>query len=111
MANSTGSLTESAGGPEIVHDIPVRQPTQNMSYGEGPVPAGGDPSSSSVVSDHLPIIPEHETSLPHLDQKDKKTSNSAPKDKKSSPYLATIVFAIAMVCLAAGAYLKFIANN
>lgn len=109
--NSAGSSTEQSAGPEIVHDIPVRQPTQNANYGEGPLPGGGGQSPSFIESIHIPEVKKLGFQLPHLDQKIKDNANPAPKAKKSSPVLASVILLAAMVCLTAGAYLKFVATN
>lgn len=98
--------TEPPAGPEIVHDIPVRQPTQNANYGEGPLPGGGDQSPSFIESIHVPEVNKPGLQVPHLDRSPKDKAGSKPKTKKSRPVLATMVFLAALVCLAAGTYLK-----
>lgn len=101
LPKSANESTEPPAGPEIVHDIPVRQPSQGIDTGE-PEPAPTDHETSFIVSDKNLGIP-----LPHLGKKDESKANPPAKDKKSSPVLATVVFLAALVCLAAGAYLKY----
>ena len=102
---------EPPAGPEIVHDIPVRQPSQNTSYGEDPLPSQSSQSPSSIISEHLSAAKKLSISLPHLDQKTEDNPSPVPKAKKPRPVLAMAVFAVAMICLAAGSYLKFVASS
>jgi hypothetical protein len=85
--------------PEIIGDIPVQassEPTNN----EQRLPAAKNDDSSFIV----PVAP-----LPTAANKDKakpKTKNSQPK-----PGLAIAIALLAIICVAAGAYLKFFSSR
>ena len=107
VANPARSSTEPPAEPEIVHDIPVRQPIQNMSYGEGPMPPGGDQGPSFIASDYGPKDKKLGISLPLTSQKERDKTKPTPKDKKSKPVLAAAVLLVSIVFLATGTYLKY----
>lgn len=89
--------SEPLSGPEIVGDIPVRAPTQQARDEQSQPAKEGD--SSFIVSAPPTLATDKDKEKP-------KTKEAQPK-----PILAIVVAALAAICLAAGAYLKFFANN
>ena len=85
-------------GPELVHDIPVRQHASNTST---------DPDSNFVIAEPEPS----KQGFPKLDFVGKPAKNHAgdkPKASAGMPWMVGIVFTAAAVCLIGGAYLKFL---
>lgn len=97
---------EPPSGPEIVGDIPVRAPSQQATTPQEPVESK-NPDPSFIVSDNHSETKKPGKQLPVADKKD----NGKPKDSKPKPTLAIVIALLAAICLAAGAYLKFLANN
>lgn len=98
--------TEVLSGPELVHDIPVRQPlsTDLVSDDDSKPGNGFVLESKNDEADK----PRPVTQLPFVSKKDlvgSAASSSKPTTPK--PVLASLVFVAALVCLAIGAYLKF----
>ena len=91
---------ESPSGPELVSDIPVRAPAN-------PAPLLGSQNSSYIVSEDKQPDENQNPSLPPVaDKKDTKSPNTAAKAKPT----AAIFFALlAVIFLAVGAYLQFLA--
>jgi len=85
-------------GPEVVGDIPVRPPAEQINNEQRPQPSNDDSSF---------IVPA--TPLPPAINKDNQKPKA--KDSEPKPTLVIVVIVLAVICLAAGAYLKFLANN
>lgn len=96
---ATDSPAEPLSGPEIIGDIPVRAPAEQVSDDKKPQPSKNDESSF--------IVPA--TPLPAAINKDKEKSKN--KDSKPKPILAIVVAILAIICLAGWAYLKFFSNR
>jgi|GEM_PF-2078651 len=93
------SPDEPSSGPEIVGDIPVRAPAEQASAAQEPLAAKDNDSSFIVPATPLPAAINKDNQKP-------KTKDSKPK-----PTLAIVMALLAIICLAAGAYLKFFSNS
>ncbi len=98
-SRATSAPAEPLSGPEIVNDIPVRAPAEQAQDGQKQQSSIDDDSSFIVPATPLP------TAINNASQKPK-IKNSKPK-----PTLAIVVALLAIICLAAGVYLKFFINH
>lgn len=98
-SRATSPPAEPPSGPEIVSDIPVRAPAEQAQDGQKQQSSIDDDSSFIVPTTPLP------TAINNANQKPK-IKNAKPK-----PVLAITVAMLAIICLAAGAYLKFFSNR
>ena len=99
-SRTTNLPTEPPSGPEIIGDIPVRASVEQTSNEQKPQPSKNDDSSFIVPATPLP---------PAINKDNQKLKT---KDSKPKPTLAIVVAILAIICLAAGAYLlKFFSNR
>lgn len=96
---ATSSPAELPLGPEIVGDIPVRVPAGHTGNEQKPTPLKDDVSSFIIPANPTPAAINKDKEKP-------KTEASKPK-----PTLAIAVALLAMISLAAGAYLKIFSNR
>lgn len=108
ITSSPAQPTQVPSEPEIVSDIPVRAPASQPSVSdEVPKTPNNDPdftASASPTQNTAPAIAL--SSSAKKDQEAPKTKQSKPK-----PIFAMTVALVAIICLAAGAYLKFIRGS
>ncbi len=95
----TSSLAEPSSELEIIGDIPVRAPAEQVSDDEKLQPSKNNDSSFIV-----PVTPPPAT----IAKNKEKPKN---KDSKPKPTLAIVVALLAIICLAGGVYLKFFSNR
>ncbi len=96
---ATSPAAEPPSGPEIVGDIPVQAPIGHASDDQKLQPSKNDDTSFIVPDTHLPAAINKDSQKP-------KSSGAKPK-----PTLAIMLAVLAVICLAAGAYLKFLSNR
>lgn len=94
-SQATNSPAEPPVAPEIVADIPVRAPGQQ--------PASDDQASQPKDNGPQTTAFANPLSAAVKEDKQKPKTNAG----KSQPTLAIAVALLAVICLAAGAYLKF----
>ena len=97
--SATSLVAEPPSGPEIIGDIPVRAPVGHASDEQKPPLAKDDDSSFIVSAKPVPVAAGKDNQKPKA------------KDSKPKPTLAIVLAVLATICLAAGAYLKFLANR
>lgn len=97
--SATSPVAEPPSGPEIIGDIPVRAPVGHASDEQKPPLAKDDDSSFIVSANPLPAAINKDSQKP-------KIRNAKPK-----PTLVIVLAGLATICLAAGAYLKFLVNR
>lgn len=90
---------EPPSGPEIVGDIPVRASAQQTTEEQQPQSSKNDDSSFIIPAASPPAA---------INKDNQKLRN---KDSKPRPTLAIVVTLLAVICVAAGAYLKYFSNR
>ncbi len=98
--------TEMPSEPEIVSDIPVRAPVAQPDVNDE-VPKTPKSDSDFILSDNPKEANKPNVTLEATIQKAKPKA----KDARPKPMFAIAVAAIAVVCLAVGAYLKFVSGS
>ena len=89
---------ESGSSPELVNNIPVRAPSSQATLSNAP-------ATSFIISEEKkPVIPQ-------APDQAKNTGASENKSAKPKPTAAILLAAVALICLAIGAYLSLLANR
>lgn len=90
-------MAEPMAGPEVVNNIPVHAPT-------APAPQAANPDKSFIVSEAA-----NQTKTNNLPQPPAASYNAqkAIPKVKTRPTAVIFIATLAVICIAAGAYLKF----
>ncbi|HLB66187.1 MAG TPA: hypothetical protein VJJ78_01145 [Candidatus Saccharimonadales bacterium] len=100
--------TQTPSEPEIVSDIPVRAPVAQPDINDE-VPKTPDHGPDLVPSDSSKEEDKPKVALEPTAQKDQEKPKT--KDSKPKPIFTIVIASVAIISLAVGAYLKFLANS